>query len=163
MRAKICPSRIAMRPHPLAKLYWRPPAKEFATSLLLIAKKKVLANCNKEGPLQQKALSFFTQDWSQPTTIKLHLKGTGFQLKVWEALLQIPMGQLRSYGRLAQELQMRGASRAVGTAIGSNPVAFLIPCHRVIQAGGTFGQYRWGATRKAALIGWEAAKANPFP
>ena len=118
---------------------------------------------HKEGPLQQKALSFFTQDWSQPTTIKLHLKGTGFQLKVWEALLQIPMGQLRSYGRLAQELQMRGASRAVGTAIGSNPVAFLIPCHRVIQAGGTFGQYRWGATRKAALIGWEAAKANPFP
>ncbi len=90
--------------------------------------------------------------------IKLHLNGTPFQLKVWESLLSIPEGRLTSYGFLAEKLGNPKASRAVGSAIGSNPVAFLIPCHRVIQAGGNLGGYRWGTTRKSALIGWEAAR-----
>jgi AraC family transcriptional regulator, regulatory protein of adaptative response / methylated-DNA-[protein]-cysteine methyltransferase len=107
---------------------------------------------------QQNALYIFTHDWSKLHQIKLHLKGTGFQLKVWEALLKIPMGQLTTYGQLAQSIEEPNASRAVGTAIGSNPVAYLIPCHRVIQAGGTVGGYMWGPVRKTAIIGWEAAK-----
>ena len=90
--------------------------------------------------------------------LKLHLKGTPFQLKVWEALLTIPKGQLSTYGALPKAIDKPKASRAVGTAIGKNPVAFLIPCHRVIQSSGTFGGYMWGPTRKAAIIGWEAAK-----
>ena len=107
---------------------------------------------------QQNALFIFTQDWQKLQQVKLHLKGTDFQLKVWETLLKIPLGQLATYGTIAGQINNPNASRAVGTAIGSNPVAFLIPCHRVIQSTGTFGGYMWGATRKTAIIGWEAAK-----
>lgn len=111
-------------------------------------------------PLQQNALQIYTHDWTKIDTIKLHLKGTDFQLKVWEALLKIPMGNLSTYGSIAQSIQKPTASRAVGTAIGSNPVAFLIPCHRVIQSSGIIGGYMWGSTRKTAMIGWEAAKSD---
>ena len=114
------------------------------------------ADSSKENFPQ--ALYIFTQDWQQLENIKLHLKGTSFQLKVWETLLKIPMGQLSTYGNIAASIEKPTASRAVGTAIGSNPVAFLIPCHRVIQSTGLFGGYMWGPTRKAAIIGWEAAK-----
>ncbi|RED25462.1 AraC family transcriptional regulator of adaptative response/methylated-DNA-[protein]-cysteine methyltransferase [Flavobacterium cutihirudinis] len=110
---------------------------------------------------QQNALFIFQNDWSKLSEIKLHLKGTDFQLKVWETLLKIPMGQLSTYGTIAHQIQKPNASRAVGTAIGSNPVAFLIPCHRVIQSSGIFGGYMWGNTRKTAIIGWEGAQINP--
>jgi len=106
---------------------------------------------------QQNVLYIFTHDWSKLNQIKLHLKGTDFQLKIWETLLKIPMGQLATYGNIARKIDKPGASRAVGTAIGDNPVAFLIPCHRVIQSTGVFGQYHWGSIRKTAMIGWEAA------
>jgi AraC family transcriptional regulator of adaptative response/methylated-DNA-[protein]-cysteine methyltransferase len=109
---------------------------------------------------QQDALFIFKKDWSELSNIKLHLKGTNFQLKVWETLLKIPMGGLSTYGDISQQLNSPGASRAVGSAVGANPVAFLIPCHRVIKSTGEFGQYHWGATRKTAMIGWEAALIN---
>ncbi|MFT4018258.1 MAG: methylated-DNA--[protein]-cysteine S-methyltransferase [Agriterribacter sp.] len=110
--------------------------------------------------LQQNALFIFQHDWSRLHQIKLHLKGTDFQLKVWETLLKLPMGKLATYGSIAEQVGKPGAARAVGTAIGSNPVAFLIPCHRVIQSSGIFGDYMWGNTRKTAIIGWEAAKTE---
>ncbi|WP_296149342.1 methylated-DNA--[protein]-cysteine S-methyltransferase [uncultured Flavobacterium sp.] len=110
--------------------------------------------------LQQNALFIFQNDWSKLSEIKLHLKGTDFQLKVWETLLKIPMGKLSTYGEIAKQIENLNASRAVGTAIGSNPVAFLIPCHRVIQSTGAFGGYMWGNTRKTAIIGWEGVKCN---
>ena len=110
--------------------------------------------------IQQNALYIFTRDWTKLDEIKLHLKGTDFQLKVWDALLKIPMGGLATYGAIAKNIEKPAASRAVGTAIGDNPVAFLIPCHRVIQSTGIFGGYHWGGTRKTAMIGWEAAKTN---
>ncbi len=110
--------------------------------------------------LHEGALRIFTNGGESTGKIKLHLKGTDFQLKVWEALLKIPMGQLTAYGEIAAHLQNPNASRAVGTAIGSNPVAFLIPCHRVIQANGLMGGYMWGTVRKTAIIGWEAAKVS---
>jgi AraC family transcriptional regulator of adaptative response/methylated-DNA-[protein]-cysteine methyltransferase len=109
---------------------------------------------------QQDALFILKKDWSQLPAIKLHLKGSSFQLKVWEALLKIPMGGLCSYGYISQTIQLPNASRAVGSAIGANPVAFLIPCHRVIRSTGESGQYHWGATRKSVMIGWEAAMVN---
>jgi AraC family transcriptional regulator of adaptative response/methylated-DNA-[protein]-cysteine methyltransferase len=108
--------------------------------------------------MQQDALFVFAQDWSKLDQIKLHLRGTAFQLRVWETLLKIPMGELTTYSGLAEKLNKPQASRAVGKAIGSNPVAFLIPCHRVIRATGVIGEYHWGSTRKTAMIGWEAAK-----
>jgi AraC family transcriptional regulator of adaptative response/methylated-DNA-[protein]-cysteine methyltransferase len=109
---------------------------------------------------QQNALFIFKKDWSELSNIKLHLKGTSFQLKVWEALLNIPLGGLSTYSSVAAAIQHPKASRAVGSAVGDNPVAFLIPCHRVIKSTGETGQYHWGATRKSAIIGWEAAKVS---
>jgi AraC family transcriptional regulator of adaptative response/methylated-DNA-[protein]-cysteine methyltransferase len=108
--------------------------------------------------LQQSALDVFKSNGAHLSDIKLHLKGSVFQLKVWEALLRIPMGALSTYGALAKEIESPTAARAVGTAIGSNPVAFLIPCHRVIQSSGNFGGYMWGPNRKTAIIGWENVK-----
>lgn len=109
--------------------------------------------------IQQNALGIFSGDWSKLSRIKLHIKGTDFQLKVWEMLLKIPIGHLSTYGNIAESINNPHAARAVGTAIGSNPVAFLIPCHRVIQASGVLGGYMWGTTRKTAMIGWEAVKS----
>ena len=110
--------------------------------------------------VQQNALFIFSHDWTQLDQIKLHLKGTPFQLKVWETLLKIPVGSLSTYKTIAASINNPNALRAVGSAIGQNPVAFLIPCHRVIQSAGTFGNYHWGATRKSAMIGWEAARVS---
>jgi len=109
--------------------------------------------------IQQNALFIFNQDWSKLHEIKLHLKGTAFQLKVWEALLKIPMGGLSTYSGIAAQINNPNANRAVGSAVGDNPVAFLIPCHRVIKSTGETGQYHWGSQRKSAMIGWEASKA----
>ncbi len=92
--------------------------------------------------------------------LPLLLKGTNFQLKVWEALLAIPPGAIVSYQAVARYIHMPNAVRAVGTAIGQNRIAYLIPCHRVIQSLGDFGQYRWGSVRKKAIVGWEAARAQ---
>lgn len=114
----------------------------------------------QSDPIQQNALGIYTKDWNQLDEIKLHLKGTDFQLKVWETLLKIPMGELTTYGEVAQNIQKPNASRAVGTAIGKNPVAYLIPCHRVIQSSGLMGGYMWGETRKSVIIGWEGVFVN---
>jgi AraC family transcriptional regulator of adaptative response/methylated-DNA-[protein]-cysteine methyltransferase len=90
--------------------------------------------------------------------MRLWLRGTNFQIKVWEALLRVPEGELVSYSRLAAAAGMPKAVRAVASAVAANPVAWLVPCHRVIRSSGVLGQYRWGPERKAALIGWEAAR-----
>lgn len=91
------------------------------------------------------------------TPLRLHLRGTNFQLKVWEALLRIPPGAVTSYESLATQAGHPGANRAVGTALGRNPIAVLIPCHRVIRKLGEFGNYRYGVARKKALLAREFA------
>ncbi len=90
------------------------------------------------------------------TPLIIHLNGTNFQLKVWEALLQLPAGEMTSYHALAARIGQPGASRAVGNAVGRNPVAYLIPCHRVLRQTGDFGQYRYGSARKKAILIYEA-------
>jgi AraC family transcriptional regulator of adaptative response/methylated-DNA-[protein]-cysteine methyltransferase len=107
---------------------------------------------------QQKISHFFNNHTAETNKIKLHLKGTAFQLKVWNALLHIPQGDIATYGGIAQHLQQAGAARAVGTAIGKNPVCYIIPCHRVIRNIGEAGGYRWGVIRKKAMLAWEAGK-----
>jgi AraC family transcriptional regulator of adaptative response/methylated-DNA-[protein]-cysteine methyltransferase len=109
---------------------------------------------------QQQALKMFRDDWSDLDQVKLHLKGTPFQIKVWNALLQIPSGALTSYHEIAKEVGDPHASRAVGTAVGNNPIAFLIPCHRVITSSGNLGGYHWGVDRKSAMIAMEAVKKS---
>ena len=88
--------------------------------------------------------------------IRVLLKGTNFQIKVWEALLKIPAGAAVSYGALAEAAGRPGAGRAVGTAVGRNPIAYLIPCHRVLRSNGAVGGYRWGTARKKAMLGYES-------
>ena len=90
--------------------------------------------------------------------VKVLLHGTNFQLKVWEALLRIPSGSVTTYGALSDAVGHPGASRAVGNAVGHNPVAYLIPCHRVLRVSGQIGGYRWGALRKRAILAMEAAQ-----
>ena len=99
-------------------------------------------------------------DWSGVEPVRLHLRGSPFQIKVWEALLRIPLAALASYGDVAGSIGRPDASRAVAGAIGANPVAVLIPCHRVIRASGHLGGYAWGVARKRALIGREAASRD---
>lgn len=87
----------------------------------------------------------------------LHVRGTNFQIKVWQALLRIPVGAVVSYHDLAQVLGMPQASRAVGSAVGQNPISFLIPCHRILRKNAQISGYAWGPNRKRIMLGWEAA------
>lgn len=92
--------------------------------------------------------------------LKLLVKGTPFQVRVWQALLQIPEGEVVSYGQLAAEIRRPGAARAVGSAVGANSIAYLIPCHRVIRGTGVTGTYRWGNARKKIMLALEAARRD---
>lgn len=112
----------------------------------------------KSNAFHEAVRRFFLQDWSNLFRIKLHLKASPFQIKVWEALLKIPAGALSTYSSIAATIHHPGASRAVGTAIGDNPIAFLIPCHRVIKSTGIIGEYHWGSLRKTSIIGWEQSR-----
>ena len=109
--------------------------------------------------MQQQALQVFKNDWKDLDQIKLHVKATPFQVKVWEALLKIPFAGLTTYSDIARTIDSPKAARAVGTAVGDNPVAFLIPCHRVIRSTGVIGDYHWGSVRKTAILGWEGAQS----
>lgn len=102
----------------------------------------------------------FTDRIFSSVTEKLHLfvKGTNFQVKVWEALLRIPAGGLTTYQDIARRINSPKALQAVGSAVGSNTVAYLIPCHRVIRKDGILGEYRWNSIRKKTMIGWEMAR-----
>lgn len=104
------------------------------------------------------ALPFFKHALRGGAALKLHLRGTEFQLKVWEALLRIPESWITTYGDLAESMGRPGASRAVGTAVGDNPVACIIPCHRVIRKSGVFGEYHWGPARKTAILALELCR-----
>jgi AraC family transcriptional regulator of adaptative response/methylated-DNA-[protein]-cysteine methyltransferase len=96
----------------------------------------------------------------QAERIPLDVHGTNFQIRVWRALLEIPPGHVWSYGDVARRIDAPKASRAVGRAVGQNPICYLIPCHRVIRGMGVFHGYRWGTARKRALLAWEAARSE---
>lgn len=102
----------------------------------------------------------FCKNRASSSSLTLHIHGTAFQLQVWQALLHLPYGHLVSYQQLSCAIGKPSASRAVGSAVAKNPVAFLIPCHRVIQATGNLGQYRWDSERKKALHIWEQGFAE---
>ncbi|MFN5376589.1 MAG: methylated-DNA--[protein]-cysteine S-methyltransferase [Chitinophagaceae bacterium] len=106
----------------------------------------------------QDVMCFFNHDTTKWPKINLHLQGTEFQLKVWKALLNIPFGTSTNYISIATEIEKPKASRAVGTAIGKNPIAYIIPCHRVVQTNRQLGGYMWGLNRKAAILRWEQEK-----
>jgi AraC family transcriptional regulator, regulatory protein of adaptative response / methylated-DNA-[protein]-cysteine methyltransferase len=107
----------------------------------------------------QLTASFIDKIFAQKLTDKLHLlvKGTNFQVKVWEALLRIPSGDVTTYQEIARSINNPKAVQAVGSAVGSNHIAYLIPCHRVIRKDGILGEYRWSSSRKKTMIGREMA------
>lgn len=109
----------------------------------------------KAKDLHQAILHFFQPDDSKWPKLHVQAQGSLFQLKVWKALLQIPFGQMTNYKNIADQIEQPNASRAVGTAIGKNPIAYVIPCHRVVQTNGQLGGYMWGINRKSAIIKWE--------
>lgn len=112
----------------------------------------IIRSRKKTGLIADKIFNLKSTDPIQVLT-----KGTPFQIKVWESLLKIPFGQLTSYQSIAELINKPKALQAVGSAIGNNPIAYLIPCHRVIRKAGNISQYHWGETRKKAIIGWEAS------
>ncbi|CAM4273395.1 methylated-DNA--[protein]-cysteine S-methyltransferase [Vreelandella rituensis] len=101
--------------------------------------------------------ALFAKPGERAASLSLHVSGTNFQIAVWRALLTIPDGQLASYSRIAQALGTPKSSRAVGNAVGANPIALWIPCHRVIQQSGALGGYRWGVAKKQMVQAWELA------
>ena len=96
--------------------------------------------------------------WLREQPVRLVLIGTDFEVRVWEALLRIPMGRAVTYADIARHLGQPAAARAVGSAVGRNPISFVVPCHRVLRGDGQLGGYHWGLTRKRALIGWETGR-----
>lgn len=115
----------------------------------------------KEVPMHTSVKEYFQTFAIPKTPIPLSLQGTPFQIKVWQSLVQIPLGSLSTYSEIAKSVGLPKAQRAVGSAIGKNPIAVIIPCHRVIQSSGLFGGYRWDPLRKSLLIAWEKAKTSP--
>ena len=115
---------------------------------------------HQQQTIHLEAVAFMQNPANALKPLQLHIKGTDFQLKVWDALLKIPLGNLTTYGNISNHLSNPNANRAVGTAVGSNPVSFIIPCHRVIRSSGELGGYHWGLDLKVAMIGWEAAKGK---
>lgn len=103
---------------------------------------------------------FGDHDPMAPKKLHLFVKGTNFQIKVWEALLRLPLGAVTTYQGIAEQINNPKAMQAVGSAVGSNHIAYLIPCHRVIRKDGILGEYRWSAMRKKSIIGWEMAKSS---
>jgi len=103
---------------------------------------------------------FDPSQWQSQQPLRVVLIGTDFEVRVWEALLQIPMGRLATYSSVAGRICAPTAARAVGAAVGKNPLAFVVPCHRVVGKAGDLTGYHWGITRKRAMLGWEAGKVN---
>jgi AraC family transcriptional regulator of adaptative response/methylated-DNA-[protein]-cysteine methyltransferase len=104
------------------------------------------------------ARQIFASEWSGDQPVRLVMIGTDFDVRVWETLLKIPMGRAVSYTDIARHIGAPSASRAVGSAVGRNPLSFVVPCHRVLRGDGSLGGYHWGLTRKRALIGWETGR-----
>ena len=112
----------------------------------------------RRNEMHDKVVQLFQTNLQEKKSIQLHLKGTPFQIKVWKALLEIPAGEINTYGNLAENIGHPKAYRAVGAAVGQNSIAFIIPCHRVIASSGVIGDYRWGSDRKMAMLGREIAE-----
>lgn len=116
---------------------------------------KAVYERDQEATLPYAKRAFDTSNWQQDQPLRITLIGTDFEVRVWETLLKIPMGHATSYSAIAEHLGKPTASRAVGAAVGRNPISFVVPCHRVMAKSGKLCGYHWGLTRKQAMLGWE--------
>jgi AraC family transcriptional regulator of adaptative response/methylated-DNA-[protein]-cysteine methyltransferase len=113
---------------------------------------------DKEGTALLAARIFDPNLWRADQPLRVVLIGTDFEVRVWETLLKIPMGRFTTYSDIACKIESPKAARAVGAAVGKNPISFVVPCHRVIGKSGELTGYHWGLTRKRAMLGWEAGQ-----
>ena len=121
-------------------------------------KARYVEDAARTAPLAQRI--FDPKLWRAETPLRVVLIGTDFEVRVWEALMKVPMGRLTTYSDLAARVCSAKAARAVGAAVGKNPIAFVVPCHRVIGRAGSLTGYHWGLTRKRAMLGWEAGQVG---
>lgn len=150
---------VAEGPRGIAQLSF-PPSTKWANATVAIREDWPRAKLRREDAVARKwAARLFGKAKKNPGRKPLHavVRGSTFQVRVWRALLRVPAGSLVSYGRLARAAGCPGAARAVGTAVGQNRLAWLVPCHRVIRETGALGNYRWGPVRKRAMLAWEGA------
>ena len=117
-----------------------------------------VADAARTAPIAQRI--FDPSQWREDRPLRVVLIGTDWEVRVWETLLKIPMGSVATYSRIAEKVCTPAAARAVGAAVGKNPVAFVVPCHRVIGKNGDLTGYHWGVTRKQAMLGWEAGQVG---
>jgi AraC family transcriptional regulator of adaptative response/methylated-DNA-[protein]-cysteine methyltransferase len=113
---------------------------------------------SRTGPVARRI--FNSAEWRKDQPLRVVLIGTDFEVRVWETLLSIPLGKASTYSDIACKLGKPKASRAVGAAVGKNPISFVVPCHRVLGKSGDITGYHWGLTRKRAMLGWEAGRAG---
>jgi len=122
------------------------------------SKADYVENTARTAPIAQRV--FDSRQWRQEQPLRVVLIGTDWEVRVWETLLKVPMGRLTTYSGLAGKVSTPAAARAVGAAVGRNPIAFVVPCHRVIGKAGELTGYHWGLTRKRAMLGWEAGQVT---
>ena len=130
----------------LADMQWRWP------------KARLVENAAETAVYAQRA--FTPDEWQKDRPLRVVLIGSDFEIRVWESLLHIPLGGAQTYGGIARSIGQPKAARAVGAAVGRNPVSFVVPCHRVVGASGSLTGYHWGLTRKRAILGWEAGQGG---
>ena len=143
----------------LAGLAFADPGEEGATLADMKRrwpKANYMADSARTAPIARRI--FDPSEWRQDRPLRVVLIGTDWEVRVWDALLQIPMGRLATYSGIAQKVYSPDAARAVGTAVGKNPIAFVVPCHRFVGKSGDLTGYHWGITRKRAMLGWEAGQ-----
>jgi AraC family transcriptional regulator of adaptative response/methylated-DNA-[protein]-cysteine methyltransferase len=152
-------ARLAASPRGICALTFDAPANADEAAEALLARWP-RATLTRDDALARSTVEriFRSARQSGAAPLTIHLQGTNFQLKVWQALLAIPPGTVESYAWVAAAVGAPAATRAVGTAVGANPLAFVIPCHRVLRADGTLGGYRWGLLRKRAMLAWETVR-----
>jgi AraC family transcriptional regulator, regulatory protein of adaptative response / methylated-DNA-[protein]-cysteine methyltransferase len=121
-------------------------------------KASYVADPGRTAPIAQRI--FDPREWREDRPLRVVLIGTDWEVRVWEALLKIPMGKVATYSGIATKVCTPNAARAVGAAVGKNPVSFVVPCHRVIGKAGALTGYHWGITRKQAMLGWEAGRVG---
>ena len=152
---------VMTTPRGLAGLAFADPGEEEAALADMKGrwpKAHMVEDRGRTAPLARRI--FDSRLWRAERPLRVVLIGTDFEVRVWETLLRIPMGRATTYSGIAAKLGATNAARAVGAAVGKNPVSFVVPCHRVLGKSGDVTGYYWGLTRKRAMLGWEAAKAT---
>jgi AraC family transcriptional regulator of adaptative response/methylated-DNA-[protein]-cysteine methyltransferase len=148
---------IALTPRGVCGLSFVEPGAQDSALAQMRARWRNAAFIHDQAATQPVVAQIFRPAGQPAGPMALYLNGTNFQIKVWEALLRIPSGSVVTYADIALAIGMPDAARAVGTAVGSNPIAVIIPCHRVIRKDGSYGEYHYGSARKKAILGWEFA------